>query len=437
MSEDYPHYRRNFASFAGDWVFFVVGMAFVSYTSVIPSFINRLTDYAPLVGLVTAIAAGAWLLPQLFAANFVASRERKKPFVIALALIGRPMYLLVALAILLTGGTNPSLLLVIFFVAETIFSATDGLSSVVFFDMLSRSIPPERRGRFYTTPQVIGGLLAMAAGFVVAQILGPRGPAFPYNYALLFILCVASLFLSLVFFSSLKEPVQQAQGKREPWRAYMPRLIALLRQDEQFRLINVVRLLAGMGALALPFYVVYATDVLLMSAENVGLFVSAQVLGGIAASLAMGYLNERSGSKVVTQITIALGLCTPLLALLIHYHFPQDRTVTYIYALVFVLIGANYTGYMQGFMNLVLEMSPPDQRAAYVGLYNTVGGSLIMVAPVLGGLLLQSTSHPILFAATAIGPAMSLVLSFRLVEPRRSQCSPGQTNGRGTADDIE
>jgi len=217
----------------------------------------------------------------------------------------------------------------------------------------------------------------------------------------------------------------------------MPRLISLLRQDEQFRLINVVRLLAGMGALALPFYGVYATDVLLISEENVGLFVSAQVLGGILASLAMGYLNERSGSKVVTQITIALGLCTPLLALLIHYYSPQGPTVTYIYALVFVLIGANYSGYMQGFMNFVLEMSPPDQRPDYVGLYNTVGGTLIMVVPVLGGLLLQSTSHPILFAATAIGPAMSLVLSFRLVEPRRSQCSPGQMNGRGTADDIE
>jgi hypothetical protein len=86
VSEDYPNYRRNFASIAGDWVCFVIGMAFINYTSVIPSFINRLTDFAPLFGLVITIANGAWLLPQLLAANHVASRARKKPFVVALAL---------------------------------------------------------------------------------------------------------------------------------------------------------------------------------------------------------------------------------------------------------------------------------------------------------------------------------------------------------------
>lgn len=435
MNDDYPHYRRNFASFAGDWICFVVGMAFVSYTTVIPSFVNRLTDFAPLVGLVTTIANGAWLLPQLIAANYVASKERKKPFVIALALIGRPTYLLVALAISLTGDTYPWLLLIIFFVAEAIFSATDGLSSVAWFDILSRSIPPDKRGRFYSTPQIVGGLLAIAAGLAVRHILGPQGPAFPYNYGLLFLLSVAFLFLSLASFSSVKEPTSEAQGEREPWRAYLPRLLTLLRKDRQFRLVNSVRLLAGSGGLALPFYVVYATNVLRISHENVGFFVSAQVLGGIVASLAMGYLNERSGSKIVTHVTIALGLITPILALIIHYYPPQAGMVTYVYALVFFLIGANYSGYMQGFMNLVLEMSPPDERPAYVGLYNTVGGA-VLVAPLLGGWLVQTTSYPVLFVAAASGAAASLILSFLLVEPRRGKRGVQETDCQGAAGDV-
>lgn len=435
MSDDYPHYRRNFACFAGDWVCFVIGMAFVSYTTVIPSFVNRLTDSAPLIGLVTTIANGAWLLPQLIAANYVANKERKKPFVIALALIGRPMYLLVALAIFLTGDTYPWLLLIIFFVAEAVFSATDGLSSVAWFDILSRSIPPDKRGRFYSTPQIVGGLLAMAAGVAVKQILGPRGPTFPSNYGLLFLLSVAFLFLSLASFSSLKEPAHEAQGEREPWRAYLPRLLTLLRENRQFRLVNSVRLLAGFGGLALPFYVVYATNVLRISYENVGFFISAQVLGGIVASVAMGYLNERSGSKIVTHMTIALGLGTPILALIIHYYPPQAVMVTYVYALVFFLIGANYSGYMQGFMNLVLEMSPPDERPAYVGLYNTVGGA-VLVAPLLGGWLLQTTSYPVLFVAAASGAAASLILSFLLVEPRRSKRAVQETDCQDAVGDV-
>jgi MFS family permease len=419
MSEDYPHYRRNFVAIAGDWICFVVAMAFANYTSVIPSFINQLTDFAPLIGLVSTIANGAWLLPQLVAAHYVASKKWKKPYVIVPGLIGRPMYLLVASALFLTGATYPWLILTLFFLAETIFSTTDGLASVSWFDILSKSIPPAKRGRLYSTAQITGGLLAVAAGFVVSQVLGPQGPGFPHNYGLLFVLCVASLYIALMFYSTIKEPAQEVQKDRQPWRAYLPRLVALLRQDRQFRLINIVRLVAALGGLAAPFYVIYATDILRISDENIGLFVSAQVLGGIVASSAMGYLNERSGSKIVSIMTIALGLGTPLLALLIHYRTPEEAFLPYVYALIFVFIGANLSGYMQGFTNLVLEMAPSDERPTYVGLYNTLGGTLIMMVPLLGGWLLEATSYPVLFGTAAVGMATSLALSFRLVEPRQ------------------
>jgi MFS family permease len=420
VSEDYPNYGRNFASISGDWVCFLIAMAFVSYTSVIPSFINRLTNFAPLIGLVTTIANGAWLLPQLLAANYVSARATKRPFVIALGLLGRPMYLLVALAIFLTGEAYAWLLLAAFFLAETIFSVTDGLSSVAWFDILSKSIPPTRRGRLFSTSQIVGGILAMAAGVAVQYILGPSGPAFPNNYALLFLISVMFLFMSLGSFSFVKEPVQEVQQARQSWRAYLPRLVELLRRDDQFRLINSVRLLAGLGSLALPFYVVYATNVLRIGDQYVGLFVSAQVLGGIVASLAMGYLNEKSGSKIVSQLTVALALSIPVLALLMHYWPPRGEFAPYVYALVFVLIGANYNGYMQGFMNLVLEMAPPDERPVYVGLYNTLGGSLLIVVPLLGGWLLQATSYPVLYGVAALGITASLVMSFKLAEPRQT-----------------
>lgn len=193
MSEEYVDYRRNFTAIAGDWISFLVGMAFVNYTSVVPSLVNQLTDFAPLIGLVTTIANGAWLLPQLIAAHYVTNRERKKPYVMATGLAGRPMYLLVALAIFLTGDTYPWLILALFFLAETVFTIADGLSMVAWFDIISKSIPPTKRGRLYSTGQIGGGLLAIAAGLVVRLILGPRGPAFPYNYGLLFLLSAAFL----------------------------------------------------------------------------------------------------------------------------------------------------------------------------------------------------------------------------------------------------
>lgn len=418
MTEQYPHYRRNFACLVGDWVGFVTGMALASYTSVIPSFVNQLTDSPPLIGLAAAIPNGAWLLPQLLAANYVGNRQKKKPWVITMGLIGRPTYFLLTLFVFVAGDKYPWLLLGVFFAAELVFSVADGLATVAWFDILSNVIPPQRRGRFYSTAQVTTALLSLVAGAAVGRVLGPGGPSFPYNYGLLFLACGALMMLSLGSFAPIKEPVREVQRDREPWRAYLPRLAYLFRQDRQFRVITVVRLLAALGGLALPFYVVHATDVLDIRAESIGLFVSAQVIGGLIASLAMGYLNERSGSRIVTQLTVLLGLAIPLAALAFHFRLVQGPIAPYVYGLVFLLVGASYSGYTQGFMNLVLEIAPPEDRTAYVGLYNTLGGMVIIVMPLLGGWLLQATSYPVLFSVAAVGLVTALGLSLVLKEPR-------------------
>ena len=44
---------------------------------------------------------------------------------------------------------------------------------------------------------------------------------------------------------------------------------------------------------------------------------------------------------------------------------------------------------------------------------------VLMVAPVLGGWIIQATSYPVLFAVTAVSVALGLVLTFRLEEPRQ------------------
>ena len=61
--------RRTFWGLAGDMLFFGVGATFAGQTTVVPAFLARLTDSAPLIGLASTISTGAWLLPQLFAAN--------------------------------------------------------------------------------------------------------------------------------------------------------------------------------------------------------------------------------------------------------------------------------------------------------------------------------------------------------------------------------
>jgi MFS family permease len=171
--------------------------------------------------------------------------------------------------------------------------------------------------------------------------------------------------------------------------------------------------------MAMPFYVVYATEELHFGAETIGVFISSQVVGSILAGFVWGYLNECSGSKIVIQGSTILGLASPLLALLMGPmgHLAGASTI-YAYSLIFLAIGALNSSYMPGFINLVLELAPPEERPTYIALTNTICG-LLLALPFLGGWLLQATSYPVLFATTVGGVACGLALSFRLEEPRQ------------------
>ena len=420
LNSSNSHYWRNFTCFVLDYVFFGVGMAFVSQTTVLPSFVSQLTDSAPLIGLSSTVITGAWLLPQLIAASYLADKDRKKPYILLPAALGRPVFFLLAGLLFLPGDLPPTLILGLFFVSLAIFMGTDALASVAWFDILSKVIPPTRRGRLIGAGQVISGLLTVGVGVVVNALLGPQGPPFPHNYALLFFLAGLAFVVSWLAMSFLREPVKPTQAKRLPWNTFLPKLLTVLRENRTFSLVTALRLLTGLSGMAVPFYVIYATEELHFSAEAIGLFISFQVVGGILAGFVLGYLNERSGSKIVIQCSATLALASPLLALLMG---PIGRlagaSTIYLYSLIFLAIGAWNSSMMPGFITFVLELAPSDERPTYIALTNTLCGALLLV-PFLGGWLLQATSYPVLFAVAAGGVVLGLVLTFRLEEPRQN-----------------
>ena len=131
--------------------------------------------------------------------------------------------------------------------------------------------------------------------------------------------------------------------------------------------------MGGLANMALPFYIIFATDRLGFAADNIGLFVSAQVLGGLLAGTLLGYLSERSGSKAVIMAALAIQMAAPLLALGV---FAAGGTLgalgPWVYALVFVAVGVGQSSGILGFINYVLELAEPRQRVTYVGLTNTL-----------------------------------------------------------------
>jgi MFS family permease len=409
-----PHFRYNFIAFLVDYVFFGIAFTLINPSTVLPAFARTLTDLEPLIGLAATVFEAGWLLPQLGAAAMMAGRPRKKPYMMAAVCVGRPLFLVLALVTWAGLPRYPGAMLLTFLSCVGLFTLTDGVASVAWFDILARAVPLERRGRLLGAGQLLTGLLGIGVGALVVLVLGSPRLAYPKNYALIFALAVAAFIPSAVALSLLREPTASTNETRPSVRTFWKQLGSVWRGDRDFRLLVSSRWLVGLMSLSLPFYILHATEVIGLPQATAGWFVSAQMAGKITTSSALGWLTDRKGPRPVTWLAGAVALLCPLLALAIHS--ARGTPLAQFYPLVFFLYGVLTNCWLLGPLNYVLELAPEERRPLYVGLYNTLAG-LLVPASFLGGVLLRATSYPILFGVTAAGVAAGLWVSLRLNEP--------------------
>ncbi len=422
-----PHYRRNFLAFLADFSLFGVAVAFISPYTVLPAFVRQLTDSPLLIGLNGTIQTVGWLLPQLIAANYVGDKAQKKRYILIPSAIGRPVFFVLALALFLGAARYPALILAMVFAGMALFWVSDALSAVPWFDVLGRAIPSRRRGRLFGLGHIISGLLTVGAGWVINYILGNAGPPFPHNYATLFLAAGTLFTISWFVIAAIREPIEAAKtGGAQSQPPFLRRLTRIWKRDRAFRLFILVRLLMGFSGLAMPFYVIFATDRLGLGQGVVGSFTSAQVIGNMIGGVVLGALYERQGGRRVIQAGIGAGLFAPLWAWALPALLPAGHSwMVYGYGLVFVALGVLGSTFMQGFFNYLMDLSPAGERATYIALANTINGAVLWPAALIGGVILKATGndYPILFAITAAGVGLGLLCAIRLTEPR-SRSSP-------------
>ncbi len=412
--------RRNVSALITDSASFGMAMGFMGYSTVLPALAATLTNNSePLVGLITTLWAGVWLLPQLPFGRWMAGHTRKKPIIIGSSIVGRSFILLFTLALI--ARFDRPILFGLLIVAVIMFRGGDSMAAVAWFDIISKVLPSNLRGRVLGAAQSAAFILEFGASFVVAWSLGSDGPAFPLNYAVLFGAASIGLLISLAALTFLVEPHADVSDNISAQLNMRDHTRHILKSDRSFRQISIARMLIGINALATPFYVLHATQYLGVAKDSIGLFLAAQTIGGVISSVALGALNERRGSTVVVRISMLLALVPPILAVVLHIVGVGNTGLASIgYLLVFAAMGATDASFLLGFLTFILDIAPPSERTAYTGLANTIGG-LLVIAPTIGGIVLQFTSYPVLFIAAGIGPLIGLFVALRLPHVRHSE----------------
>ncbi|MFW5689523.1 MAG: MFS transporter [Spirochaetota bacterium] len=407
MSSDYEHYeiRRNYALLVAEGILFTVGLVFFDPNTVVPLLMERLTGSALLIGVVGAVQPLSKGVLPILAGNWISSMPHKKRFLIAAMSVGRLPLLVLGVALLWIPAAPTWFWATLLLLVQTLFWFGDSAGDPAWMDMVGKSVGDGRRGRFFATRQVAGGLISIAAGGVVAAVLGLDGLAFPANYGMV-VLIGALIYLANVgtFVGLVERPSETSP--RLPLGMLVRRLPEYLRRNPTFARTMVILLLYNMARISMPFFIVFGRQRFGLPDSALGVIIPVQMAGRIAGALLWGVVGDRYGHHRAIRGVAMLSVLPALIALAAALvELPVAPVITF--ALVFLVLGFAIEGWPP-YINYMLDIVPERERPMYAGLMG-VAYVPATLAPIAGGLIVDLLNYETLFMVTVVLTGAGLI----------------------------
>lgn len=418
-SDIQQHVRHNFVVNITDGAFFGGAQGFASTYAVIPLFIATLTDSKTIIGLIPAIHAIGWFLPQLLTADLVARQRRFKNSVILLTLSERLPFFLLALVAWFSGELGATNTLILALIILSWQALGGGITATGWQSMISKIIPPERRGVFYGTQSAAAALLGSVT-VALAGIILKEVPT-PLNYTLCFLLCSILMLISWAFLASTREPESEPmRTNKQSWGELRRELMTILKTDHNYRWFVVARAAAQFAPMPVLFYAIFAKERYQLDEATIGLLAGWLTLSQMLAAPLLGWAGDRWGHRRIFMLGGLMSAGSSLLVLLVH-------STTGLY-LAYFLAGAANAVYWSTVLSLTVEFGTEAKRPYYVSLISTLIAPAALVAALMGGLLADTVSYDATFI---LGITASIIMVLLMVvfvrNPRSSEIKDTQT----------
>jgi MFS family permease len=425
-------YRRNFTLGVINGAVWILSTAFVDVDTVMPAFaLDVMGRNVIWVGLLSAVIASGWFWPPVLLSARFERTQNLRPWYqwAAAARIGAMFAMFVVIATFPEGHAR--LLYASVGLLFFLHTSAAGVSNIPFLSIVSDSVPPTWRGRFFGVRLFLGGLMSFAAGFYVRGVLSDHsGLGFPHNYARLFAISSVFVLVSLGAFCFVDEPPRAVQQRKLPLGTHLRRGPRLYMRDRNFRHVILLQALTALSfGLAVPFIVPFAVQDLNVAKSAIGLFLGVKLLSFSCSNLLWSYLSDARGNRLLLVAASALGIAVPAMVCLApmvpqgELHAAGGLALSargWFILATFAMVGASNAGLQVGVTNYLLEIIPPRLRSTCLGFYYTTALPLAFV-PVLGAVLIGARGHYALgFALSGIAAIAALLLAFRLREIRHS-----------------
>lgn len=408
-------HQRNFTYFLADFIMFSVALQLLGPTTVIPDFVRKLTSSEILIGISSQLFEIGYLLPQLLIARQLVRVENKKWWFIGPNLFARLAMIAFAGVIILLGGDRKPEMLALFMLFYMLAALGDGLVGVPWMDLLGSSLDNNRRARLFGYGTASVGIVMLGGSQFVRFILGGTGLEFPNNYALLFGISGLIFIFTIPIGMMIHElPGGKPQTAVPTLRDYLPQLGHVLRTDRPFRIMLTARIFTTFATLASPFYIGFATEQLGIANDvAVSNLLLMQTLGSVSGALIYSWLGSKRSLEFI-RMSMALAVLQPILALI-------ASAAGAIFLYVAFLGGGVAIGMLgMSFTNWVIDYSTHEQRPVYSGLFNTMSALGFLIAPIIGGTLVQFLGYETVFVASLCLMLSALITAMRVDYSQRA-----------------
>lgn len=392
------NFKSNFINNSLDGIFWMLGESFVSVNTILPVFVSSLTTSPILIGLVPALVHAGWFIPQLLVAGHVQRLSQKMPFARAMAIVERLPYLILPLTAYSLRWISDDFALVFFMLVIAWRGVASGMVALPWQEVIATVIPSPVRSRFFGVSRTFGRVMGVVGSVITGLVLALM--SYPDNYALSFLIGAVFIWVSFFFFSRTVEP---KAGKKEPdnilyrnkniWNDFQAYRV-ILQRDFNFVRYLFSRIFFQLSSMAIAFLAVYGIQYYRLADQQAALFTGMIFFSGTLGCIIYGWIGDRLGPRNILLISDGLQ------AVVLFFAF-YNPGLWAIY-LLFLILGFAQSGYVIGELIIGMELGPDEKRPTYIGLARTLPGVFILIAPLIGGLLVDQFSYRTMFLVAFI-----------------------------------
>jgi hypothetical protein len=334
-----------------------------------------------ITGLLMPIKQAGSLIPQLIVSGQIREYPIRKWFWVGAGVSQSIFLILMIFAVLLFSPTLAGYAIVILLL---LFSTASGVGSVAYKDVVGKTIDKGIRGIMLANRAAIGGVLTIGAGLVIRFFIGEKGET--NNYLYLIGIAAVLWFLGAIFFAFKEEYAGATEGGRNAINEAKAGF-QIFSKDGNYRTYLFAKIFLISIEISAPFYVLHSKQVISGSIETLGIMIIAVGLANIVSSPFWGKFADTSSKNTMIYAGL-IGALTAIFALGFAL-LPSVIQTSYVYGIVFVLLGIAEAGVRLGRKTYLLDYLDEKDRPTYIAFANSSIGVVTLGIGALLGLVIQ------------------------------------------------